>query len=364
MMETIQAVFGHLDPRDQNARHDFCEMLFMAFAAMLCGAKNCSDIWRFAQEKEEMLRQVLTLAYGIPSHDTFSALFRKLVPTAFAEAFARFMGDVASAAGGNRQIALDGKSMRGAFETGRQFAPRMMVSAWGTQLRMTLAALPATGGNEAKAAVELLRLVDLRGAVVTADALHCSARMAEEITQRGGDYVLALKGNQGPLFADAERLVARRATPKAAIARTEEAAHGRLERRCARVVRAPGLGRKHGFPRLAAIAQVKRTRLVNGKREDECCLYVLSRLMSAQELLALVRRHWDVENGLHWQLDVIFHEDNCRTRKDHGPENLALLRRLCINTFRADSKKDTMRGKMMRAGWNDAYLFQLMTQTR
>lgn len=363
-METIQALFGQLDPRAENARHDFCEMLFIAFAAMLCGAKNCSDIWRFGQEREDMLRQVLTLARGIPSHDTFSGLFRKLVPTAFAEAFAGFMGHMAAAAGGTRQIALDGKAMRGAFEKGRQFAPRMMVSAFGTDLRMTLASLPVQGGNEARAAIELLRLIDLRGAVVTADALHCSARMGEEIIRRGGDYVLALKGNQGPLFADAERLIAGYATPKAAIAVTEEEGHGRLERREARVVSAPGLGRKHGFPGLAAIGEVNRTRVVNGKREEECCLYVLSRRMTAQDLLATVRSHWDIENGLHWELDVVFREDECRARKDHGPENLALLRRFCVNTFRADSKKDTMRGKMMRAGWNQTYLFQLMTQMR
>jgi predicted transposase YbfD/YdcC len=364
-MQTLLAHFGHLDPRDQNARHDFCEMLFIAFAAMLCGAKNCSDIWRFAQEKEEMLRGVLKLAHGIPSHDTFSALFRKLDPAAFAEAFANFMRRVAAAAGGNRQIALDGKSMRGAFEKGRQFAPRMMVTAWGAELRVTLAAVPAAGGNEAKAAIELLRLIDLRGAVVTADALHCSARMATEITQRGGDYVLALKGNQGPLLTDAEQLIAGARTRKAATAVTEETGHGRWERRAARIVRAPpALGRKHGFPSLRMIGEVCRTRVLGGKREEQRCLYALSRPMSAQHLLAVVRRHWDIENGLHWQLDVVFHEDDCRTRKDHGPENLALLRRFCVNTFRADSKKDTMRGKMMRAGWNDSYLFHLMTQMR
>jgi predicted transposase YbfD/YdcC len=363
-METILAVFGHLDPRDQNARHDFCEMLFIAFAAMLCGAKNCSDIWRFAQEKEKMLHQVVRLAHGIPSHDTFSALFRKLDPSAFAQAFARFMRQVAAAAGGNRQIALDGKCMRGAFEKGRQFAPRMLVSAWASELRMTLAAVPAGGGNEAKAALELLRLIDLRGAIVTADALHCSARTAQEIVRRGGNYVLALKGNQGPLLADAERLLAGAKTPKAAIAVTEEKSHGRWERRAARIVRAPGLGRKHGFTGLAAIGEVSRTRVVGGKREEDRCLYVLSRPLPVQDLLAVVRRHWGIENGLHWRLDVIFHEDDCRTRKDHGPENLALLRRFCFNTFRTDSKKDTMRGKMMRAGWNDSYLFHLMTQMR
>jgi predicted transposase YbfD/YdcC len=363
-MEAIIAVFGHLDPRDQNARHDFCEMLFIALAAMLCGAKSCSDIWRFAQEKETMLREVLALAHGIPSHDTFSALFRKLDPQGFAEAFARFMRPMAAAAGGTRQIALDGKAMRGAFETGRQFAPRLMVSAWGAELRMTLAAVPAPGGNEARAAIELLGLIDLRGAVVTADALHCSARLAEAVTRRGGDYVLALKGNQGPLHADAERRLLAAKTPKAAVAVTEEVGHGRSERRATRVVRAPGLGRKHGFAGLSAIGEVWRTRLHNGKQQEERCLYVLSRPISAAELLRVVRTHWDIENGLHWSLDVIFREDECRTRKDHGPENLALLRRFCVNIFRADSKKDTMRGKMMRAGWNDAYLFHLMTQMR
>lgn len=129
-------------------------------------------------------------------------------------------------------------------------------------------------------------------------------------------------------------------------------------------MRTPGLGRKHGFTRLCAIGEVCRTRVVGGKREDDRCLYVLSRPMPAQDFLAVVRRHWDIENGLHWELDVVFREDDCRSRKDHGPENLALLRRFCVNTFRADSKKDTMRGKMMRAGWNDSYLFSLMTQMR
>jgi predicted transposase YbfD/YdcC len=363
-MQTIRTAFGHLDPRDQNARHDFSEMLFIAFAAMLCGAKNCSDIWRFGQEREAMLGQVLVLAHGIPSHDTFSALFRKVVPERFAEAFAGFMRQVAAAAGNNRQIALDGKAMRGAFETGRQFAPRMMVSAWGSELRMTLAAMPAAGGNEARAAIDLLGLLDLRGAVVTADALHCSADMAEAVVRRGGDYVLALKGNRQALLSDAEALVARAVTPRAALADSKEEQHGRQEWRQARVVRAPGLGGKHGFPGLAAIGEVKRTRMVNGKRQDERCLYVLSRRMPAEALLAVARKHWDIENGLHWRLDVVFREDECRTRKDHGPENLALLRRFCVNTFRADNKKDTMRGKMMRAGWNDAYLFHLMTHMR
>jgi predicted transposase YbfD/YdcC len=363
-METIVAIFSHLDPRDQNSRHDFSEMLFISLAAMLCGAKNFSDVVRFAQEKEAMLRQVLRLEHGIASHDTFSALFRKLDPNGFAAAFSQFMRRFAAATGHNRQIALDGKSMRGAFETGRQHAPRMMVTAWGREVRMTLAAVPAEGGNETKAALELLGMLDLEGAIVTADALHCSPRMAAEVTRRGGDYVIALKGNQPALLAAAAALVAKARTPAAAVATTQERAHGREETRTARVVAAPGLGRKHGFVGLAAIGEVHRTRIVNGKLQQESWLYIMSRRMSSADLLSVVRGHWDIENGLHWGLDVVYREDECRTRKDHGAENLALLRRICVNAFRVDSKKDTMRGKMMRAGWNDSYLFKLMTQMR
>lgn len=363
-METIIGIFAHLDPRDQNSRHDFCEMLFVAMAAMLCGAKNFSDVVRFAEEKEAMLRQVLRLEHGIPSHDTFSALFRKLDPHGFAAAFSQFMRRFAAATGHNRQIAIDGKSMRGAFETGKQYAPRMMVTAWGREVRMTLAAVPATGGNETKAALDMLGTLDLDGAIVSADALHCSPRMTKDITQQGGDYVIALKGNQPALQAAAAALVAKARTPATAITTTQGHAHGREEMRTARVVAAPGLGRKHGFAGLAAIGEVHRTRIVNGKLQEETWLYIMSRRMSSADLLSVVRGHWDIENGLHWGLDVVYREDECRTRKDHGPENLALLRRICVNTFRIDSKKDTMRGKMMRASWNDSYLFKLMTQMR
>ncbi|MES0133076.1 hypothetical protein [Mesorhizobium sp. M0029] len=177
--------------------------------------------------------------------------------------------------------------------------------------------------------------------------------------------LFGLEGQSEAASADAERLY-RTPTPQAALAVTEEVSHGRLERRAARVVRAPGLGRKHGFAGRAAIGDVKRTRVIDGKRQEECFLYVLSRPMSANDPLAVIAvtgmlgcREWPAPATRR-----VFREDDCRTRKDHGPENLALLRRFCLNSFRADSKKDTMRGKMMRAGWNDAYLFQLMTQMR
>lgn len=362
-MQVMTELFAHLDPRDQNSSHDFCELLFIAFAAVLCGAKGCTDYARFAQAKEPMLREVLRLDGGLPSHDTFSTVFRKLDPNRFAEAFAAFTQRLGRAAG-SRQIAIDGKAMRGAFETGKQHAPRMMVNAWGSDVRLALAAVPAPNGSEVKGAIALLGLLDLEGAIVTADALHCSHKMAAAVTQARGDYVLALKSNQGPLHADAVAAAARTRTPPAAVAQTHDEAHGRTETRTARVIAARSLGRKHRFPGLVAIGEITRQRTANGKTSCHTWLYALSRDLTAGRLLEVVRGHWDVENGLHWGLDVIFEEDACRSRKDHGPENLALLRRFAVNTLRTDKKKETMRGKMMLAGWDDSYLFRLMTQMR
>lgn len=363
-MQVLKELFDHLDPRRQNSRHDFCEMLFIAIAATLCGAKGCSDFARFGEEKRRMLSEVLVLEHGIPSHDAFSGLFRKLDAKAFATALATFLERMATAVGRNRQIAIDGKAMRGAFEKGCQSSPRMLVTAWGREVRMSLAALPAEGGNEAKAAIDLLGLLDLAGAVVTADALHCSKAFAGEVVARGGDYCLALKGNQASLHADGEALVARKAG-SVPVAVAQDKGHGREETRAARVVKVPPtMKKKHGLPGLSAIGEVRRTRFVEGRLEEDRCLYALSRPMTAEDLARVVRQHWDIENGLHWGLDVVYREDECRSRKDHGAENLALVRRICVNAFRADSKKDTMRGKMMRAGWNDSYLFQLMTQMR
>lgn len=363
-MQVLEELFAPLDPRRQNSRHDFCEMMFIAIAATLCGAKGCSDFARFGQAKRRMLGEVLVLAHGIPSHDAFSCLFRKLDAKAFASVLGRLLERMAAAVGRNRQIAIDGKAMRGAFEKGCRSSPRMMVGAWGSEVRMSLGALPAEGGNEAKAAIELLGLLDLDGSIVTADALHCSKAFAGAVVAGGGDYCLALKGNQAALHAEAQALIARRAG-SVPVAVAQGKAHGREETRAARVVKVPpAMKKKHGFPGLVAIGEVRRQRFVEGRFAEDRCLYALSKPMTADDFARVVRHHWDIENGLHWGLDVIYREDECRSRKDHGAENLALIRRISVNAFRADSTKDTMRGKMMRAGWNDSYLFELMTQMR
>lgn len=193
MLEVL-AHFSILDaPRAANARHELSEILFIAIAATLAGAKTCVEMAEFGTAKEALLRQVLELPHGIPSHDTFSCLFRTLDPAAFGDIFARFAAAFGTAIGKGDVVAVDGKAMKRAYEKGKQSAPRMMVTAWGAEARMSLAARPVVKGDETSAAIAMLANLDIKGAIITGDALHCNRRMAKTIIERGADYVLPIK---------------------------------------------------------------------------------------------------------------------------------------------------------------------------
>jgi predicted transposase YbfD/YdcC len=240
--------------------------------------------------------------------------------------------------------------------------PKAMVSLWGAQTRMTLASREAKDGNEAAAALELMTLVALKGCVVTADALHCHREMAKAIVDRGGDYVLAVKNNQPGLHADAKVLIAEAEAKNPACAWQQDNRHGRQERRTAVVTSAKHMAVKHDFARLKTVAKITSHR--GGDRPLER-YFLLSRSYPPQDVLRIVRAHWDIENGLHWTLDVVLDEDLARNRKDNGPANLAILRRLVLNIARAHpDTKTSMRLKLKRAGWNDAFLFELLTHMR
>lgn len=359
----ISIFFAQLpDPRAPNARHLLCELLVIAFAAVLCGAESCQDMADFGEAKEESLRKTLQLPHGIPSHDTFSRVFRLLDPVAFETAFRRFMAAVSARLGAAGIIAIDGKSLAGAFEKGAQATPLHLVTAWGTKNRLVLGQCKARGRNEVEAALQLVGMLDLEGTTVTADALHGNRKMASAIGERGGDYVLALKGNRGPLYNAAVALLAK-ASPSTK-PRTE-ANHGRVETRQAVVRVVPkDWAEQFKFTGLAAVARIDSVRKLNGKRETQSRYFVLSRRLSPLKLLDAVRAYWGIENRQHWILDVAFHEDRARSRKDNAAENLALLRRLALNILQTDSHKASIRRKIKRAGWIEAYLFKLLGQMR
>lgn len=365
-MQVLVNVFAGIpDPRDETARHDLAEMLLIAVLAMLSGAEHCTEIAQFGRAKETLLRRFLKLEHGIPSHDTFSRVLRLLDPEALARAFGRFMREFARAArleAPSGVVAIDGKSLKRAYDAGHAHMPKMMVSAWGAETRMVLAQTEAPGGNEVAGALSLLELLSLEGCVVTADALHCHRKMAAAVRKAKGGYALKLKANQSALLADATAALAAAKRPERA--ETKETAHGRVERRRAVVVAAPGLARKHRFAGLCAVARIEAWRTVGAKTSHRIYHVVLSQRFSAAQVLALVREHWTIENQLHWPLDVVFHEDLCRSRKDNAPRNLAVLRHISLNILRAHPENTSLSLKRRHAGWNDTFLLELLTHMR
>jgi predicted transposase YbfD/YdcC len=360
-MERFSECFSALpDPRANNAVHDLTEILFIALLATLCGAQTCCDIALFAKTKEALLRTVLVLAHGVPSHDTFSRVFRMLDPKAFEKAFRRFMRAFAETTEG--VVAIDGKALRRAYDSGKSHMPPIMVTAWSAQTRMALANAIAVGSNEAAAALQLIDLLTLKGCVVTADALHCHRAMAQAIIERKGDYALAVKGNQSVLLRDAQAAIAVATRQGAGATVTVDDRHGRHETRVAVVAPAGDMAERHDFPGLKAVAQIQSKR---GQDTIVERYFLLSRHYRPQEAIRIIRQHWTIENELHWPLDVLLDEDLARSRKDNAPVNLAVLRRLALNIARSHpDTKISLRAKFKRAGWDEAFLFDMLRHMR
>lgn len=367
-MERFRKAFRRLpDPRADNARHDLPEVLVIALAAMLCGAESCSDMADFGQSKESLLRLFLRLEHGIPSHDTFSRVFRLLEPQAFEKAFRRFMAAFAKAHGLNLTgvVAVDGKALRGAYERGGKATPLHLVNVFAVEARMAMAQQKAPGRNETAGALEVLELLSLEGCIVTADALHCHRQFAKAVRERGGDYVLAIKANRGRLFTAVTQQFAR-SGKRSTAEQIEPSSHDRHEARRATIMRNSSLAGLYGFPGAAAVGRITSRRRLRSQRADTPVVryYLLSKYMSPKRLLYVTRSHWGIENQLHWVLDVHFAEDGNRARKDNAPENLAILRRLALNILRANPEPTSIRRKIKRAGWDDAFLITTLSHMR
>ena len=358
-MEKFSAYFGAVDdPRAGNARHDLLELMFVALAAVLCGAEDCTDMALFARSKLVFLRQVVKLEHGPPSHDTFSRVFRLLKPEPFEAAFAKFTGAFAGALKG--VVAIDGKALRGAYERGRKTAPLHLVNVWAAEARLVIGQRLAPGRNEVLGAQQALALLALDGCIVTADALHCRADTAQAILDTGADYALALKANHPILLAQAQALI-EAADPAQEAIQGPTLAHDRVEGRVALVIPATGMD----FPGLAAVARVETYRKVAGEPEPVIVRwFLLSTLLSAARMLDVARTHWTIENQLHWVLDVAFDEDAARSRKDNAPQNIALIRKIALNLLRLHPDKGSTKGKIKRAAWDDAFLLSLIAHMR
>lgn len=361
-MDRFIACFEELDdPRTGNAAlHDFYELLMIALCAVLCGGQGATHMARFAAAKEPFLRGFLKLENGLPSHDTFSRLFRLLDPDRFGAAFRRFMARFSASVQG--VVSIDGKVVRRSFDKASGKSALHMVSAWGCEQRLVLAQIATDEkSNEITAVPKLLEMLSLKGTIVTADALNCQRDIAQQIVDQGGDYALALKGNQGTLHDDVSRYLD---DPESKVSTSKpvvDADHGRIETRTATIsTDIDWLQKHHKWPGLVGIGKVERVRETTAKTTTETAYYLLSAALSVERFNEVVRSHWGVENGLHWRLDVVMNEDQDRTRLDNGPHNLAVLRHMAMNVMQKDTSKESLRGKFMRAAWDERYLARLL----
>ena len=376
-MDRFAACFEDLDdPRSGNAElHDFLTLLMIALCAVLCGGQGAVAMALFARAKEPFLREFLDLKNGPPSHDTFSRLFRRLDPDQFRAAFQRFMAEFSRLCQG--VVAIDGKVLRRSYDTASSKSALHMVSAWGCEQRMVLGQIATDAkSNEITAVPKLLRMLSLKDTIVTSafrsrhvnvpkcvtvDALNCQRAIASQIIEQGGDYALALKGNQPTLHADVTLFLDDPARAAGDAHTTVDNDNGRIETRTATVTsEIAWLQHSHKWPGLVSIGKVTRTRETRKATTVETAYYLLSTKLSAERFNAVVRSHWGVENRLHWRLDVIMNEDQDRNRMDNSPYNHAILRHMALNVIQKEGSKGSLRGKFKRAGWDNAFLRQLL----
>jgi len=372
----VAALEGVPDPRRQckNLRHRLVDVLVMGFCAVLCNCDDFVEIEQFAKAKEDFFRRFLELPNGIPSHDTFRRVFQAICPQAFQACLIGWLKEKRPSTSGEKKVvAIDGKTLRRTFDRAKDLGALHLVSAWATDNGLTLGQIAVdTKSNEITAIPKLVETLDLEDCVVTIDAAGCQKEIAEKIIARGGDYVLALKGNQPTMHEQVvdyflKQTEADHRDPKVRHHRQEERGHGRTETRETYVARAPkGLHSAAAWLGLCSIVMVIRESVDHGTQKVTGDVrYFLSSLKpTAKRLAGVVRSHWGIENSLHWVLDVAFNEDRLRAKDRNAIDNLALLNRLAVSVLRHDKTvKVGVKCKRKKAGWDDDYLLHLLLNT-
>lgn len=356
------------DPRrDQGKRHPFLGILIMALSAVICHADTWPEVEEFARTKEAWFRSFLTLPHGIPSHDTFRRVFAALDPEKFQSGFQAWINQVEVVTEGDI-VAIDGKTLRRSFtEKGKKGAIHL-VHAWSQANHMLLGQVKVDKkSNEIIAIPQLLNLLHLKGCIVTLDAMGCQQKIVETLVEAEADYLIALKQNQGTLHTDVDHLFAHVrpgnfTEPDMDYVKQVSSGHGRVETRECWVIGDPEwlaqLRQKSRWPRLRCVVKIEAMRSTDDKRKRRETRYYISSLpVDAHHVLTVSRAHWEVENKLHWVLDVAFREDESRLRNGNGQENMALLRRWALNLIRQEkSVRGSIKKKRLKAGWSDEYL--------
>lgn len=356
------------DPRiERTKEHLLIDILTIAILAVICGADGWVGIETYGKAKARWLQTFLALPNGIPSHDTFARVFARLDPEQLQQSFVSWVRSVSRLSSGE-VIAIDGKTARRSYDQGQGKGAIHMVSAWASQNRLVLGQQKVDDkSNEITAIPELLKVLDLHGCIVTIDAMGTQKAIAQQIIAQEGDYVLALKGNQGNLFEDVQQIFEQAHQSQFQgldydFHETLEAGHGRIEqRRCWTLAAVDELLDADQWSALTSIAMVEAVRSEQGKTSREVRYYISSLRPQAELLATSIRTHWSVENSVHWVLDVAFREDDCRIRSGHAPENFTLLRHLALSLLTQESSaKVGIKNKRLRAGWDDDYLLEVL----
>jgi predicted transposase YbfD/YdcC len=370
----IDFLQGLEDPRiDRTKKHELIDILIIAICAVICGSKSWIEIEDFGEAKQEWFSTFLNLKNGIPSHDTFRRLFMILDPEKFLQIFIKWVVFVTKDTD-LKQICVDGKTLRRSFDKGKKSSAIHMVNAWSTGASLSLGTMMSEGkGNEIKTIPKLLDLLDIKDSLVSTDAMGCQISIAEKIVSKEADYLLALKGNQPKLEERVEEKFNSISNhgPKPFLVEEycEETnkRHGRLEKRKCRIItkkndKSLGINPLEKWPSLNTLIEIQSQRInaITGEVSNENRYYISSANESAEYFLNATKSHWEVENKLHWVLDVAFREDDCRCSVGHSAKNFAMLRQFALNLIRQEPSKKSVQRKQKIAGWVEEYLLEIL----
>ena len=369
LTETLSLYFGPLqDPRvlTRNRRHLFEDIIALTIIGVICGCNTWTSINDYATAKQAWLSTFLSLPNGIPSHDTLNDVFSKIDPDQFETCFIHWVQSIAHLLPGG-VIAVDGKTVRRSHDAAENKKAIHIISAWSTANSVVLGQVKTDEkSNEITAIPELLQILSIKKSLVTIDAMGCQKKIAEAILAKGADYMLAVKENQPTLHEEIQRLFLTDEDQFAEacddFAEQSNRGHGREETRKCWVSYQVDELEVEPWPSLKSVIMLESTRTIDGKTSHELRFYISSKQESAAYFLECSRAHWEIENKLHWSLDVGFREDECRIRKGDGARNLALVRKIALNLLKKDkSTKSGLEAKRMRAGWDNDYLLRILS---
>jgi predicted transposase YbfD/YdcC len=349
---------------NRKKRHKLSDILMLSLCAVISGADDFEEMQNYGKQKEAFLRTFLDLPNGIPSHDTINRVYNRLDKDKFADNLYKWSKELLDFMD-YYQVNIDGKVLRATGEAGKKHAGICLVSAWAQSQRLVLGQRRVEGkSNEKRAIPDLIDSLELQGALVSIDAIGCSEKIATGITDKGGYYLLSLKKNQKSLYEQVSEYMLKH---KESFARDQwvDFGSGRIENRTAYVCdKLELLDDLASWPSISRVVMVEARREKNGKVQQETRFYLSSLAAEAVTFNHVVRNHWGIENNLHWMLDVVFREDQSRTRTGNAPENLATLRKTVLQVLNQATDKESIKSRRKMAGWDDNYLLMLLQKLR